>query len=165
MKTINRWATTAHSVVLTVLACALVATALATPASSVEVEAAERQTAPAERQTEPSSATQGCTMDSSLRAYTCVSTEGESSGRYVDEAAVVRGGIERQCHYSTRLFVQHNGRVIYEDTQSTLNCAAGRIWIRHHVDRWFPNHSEMCGQFFDENGDQQGGTPCISIHD
>lgn len=107
----------------------------------------------------------GCTL--APLGDVCIGVAG--SGLHVDNVRAVRGKASYDfiCNYSARTFFHKpDGITDTYDSGIVHNgaCSAGDAWIDFPVNTDFPDGTQVCIAFY-ENGEQQGGQPCETIHD
>lgn len=109
----------------------------------------------------PASAADGCTPAPS--GYVCVQANGE--GTKITKVGVVRGKADPSliCNYRGSVVVTSpSGQKLWSKTSSRNQCTPLRAWFSWKVNRSFPAGSQICSSFY-ENGDKQGGSPCLSV--
>lgn len=107
---------------------------------------------------------EGCT--GAPNGYVCVQVEG--SGLRVNRLGAVRGkvGLSGICNYQAKVEVTPPG----EPTTTYWSpvhegCSYLRAWFDWYPsERYWPDQTTVCS-FFYESGVQQGGHPCVTIHD
>jgi hypothetical protein len=106
----------------------------------------------------------GCTL--APLGASCIRVIG--SGLHVDSVRAVRNkeSADFICQYSARVFFHKpDGTTDTRDSQIVHNgaCSPGDAWIDFNIGADYPNGTRVCTAFY-ENGDQQGGQPCETIH-
>ncbi|MBA2614498.1 MAG: hypothetical protein H0U90_01755 [Actinobacteria bacterium] len=65
------------------------------------------------------------------------------------------------CNYRGRVTVKKGERVLWRRTDRHVGCSV-RAWFQWHPKRNFPDGARVCSRFW-ENGEVQGGRPCVTI--